>query len=235
MKYILTASIIFLSVAMTLTSCESGSSAKQTEMKSITDSISYAVGMDIWKFYEKQGVSLNPELIYEGLQDLKDGGEVRLTPQQALAVVEKFQQEQLAHTIATNKIKGEKFLAENASQEGVIINPSGLQYKIIESGKNGKKATYKGKVKVSYTGRLIDGKVFSEIPDDGEGVEVSISELLPGWAEALLLMQEGDKWEIYLPSDLGYGAEGMLDPASQQVPIAPYSTLIFQIKLHKVL
>lgn len=124
---------------------------------------------------------------------------------------------------AENKAAGEKFLAENASKEGVKTTASGLQYKIIKEGK-GAVPTDSSKVKVNYKGTLIDGTQFDSSYDRKEPTTFRANQVIKGWTEALTMMPVGSKWELYIPQDLAYGSR----EAGQ---IKPFSTLIFEVEL----
>lgn len=135
-------------------------------------------------------------------------------------------------TIQENKTKAEfgdyikeneKFLAENKSKEGVVTLPSGLQYKIVKEG-TGAKPTPADRVTVHYHGTLIDGTVFDSSVDQGKPATFGVTQVIPGWTEALQLMPVGSKWILYIPADLGYGARATGN-------IKPYSTLIFEVEL----
>lgn len=129
-----------------------------------------------------------------------------------------------------NKAEGEKFLETNKSKEGVVTLPSGVQYKILAPGKaNGKKASANGEVMCDYKGTLIDGTVFDSSYDRGQQAKIAINSVIPAWQEILPMMPEGSKWEIVVPSELGYGERG----AGQH--ILPNSTLCFEIEIHEVL
>ena len=119
--------------------------------------------------------------------------------------------------------EGKKYMEENKTKEGVVVLPSGLQYKVITEGK-GEKPTIENQVKVHYTGTLIDGTVFDSSVERGEPATFGVGQVIKGWTEALTLMPVGSKWEVYIPSDLGYGAQNM-------GAITPFSTLIFEVEL----
>lgn len=121
--------------------------------------------------------------------------------------------------------EGKEYLANKAKEDGVIATGSGLLYKVIKAGK-GKKPTKSSQVKVRYKGSLIDGSVFDESKDD---VTLSVAGVIPGWTEALQLMNEGSKWELYIPYELGYGEQGAGDM------IKPYSVLIFEVELVSII
>ena len=124
--------------------------------------------------------------------------------------------------------EGEEFLAANKKKEGVKTLPSGLQYQVLREGK-GKHPKATDEVKVHYKGTFIDGTVFDRSPEGADPVSVPLAKvkIIPGWIEALQLMQEGAKWRIFIPSDLAYGRGGKRQ-------IGPNQTLIFEIELVKV-
>ncbi len=122
-----------------------------------------------------------------------------------------------------NKANGEKFLAENALKEGVIVTESGLQYEVIKMGK-GKKPVAEDRVKVHYHGTLIDGTVFDSSVNRGEPIVFGLNQVIKGWTEGVQLMPVGSKFRFYIPQELGYGAQN-----TGSIP--PYSTLIFEVEL----
>ena len=121
------------------------------------------------------------------------------------------------------KAQGEKFLAENALREGVIVTESGLQYEVIKMGK-GKKPSATDRVKVHYHGTLIDGTVFDSSVERGEPITFGLNQVIAGWTEGLQLMPVGSKFKLYIPQELGYGSRN-----AGSIP--PYSTLIFEVEL----
>ena len=127
-----------------------------------------------------------------------------------------------------NKTAGEQFLAENAKKEGIITLPSGLQYEVITEG-NGKKPSATDRVKCHYEGTLIDGTLFDSSIKRGQPAVFGVNQVIKGWVEALQLMSEGSKWRLFIPSELGYGAQ----QAGEMIP--PHSTLIFEVELIEVL
>ena len=124
--------------------------------------------------------------------------------------------------------QGKAFLEENKKRAGVVTLPSGLQYEIINEG-TGKMAKATDQVKCHYEGTLIDGPLYDTSIKRGEPAEFGVSQVIPGWVEALQLMPEGPKWKLYIPSDLAYGARG----AGEMIP--PHSTLVFEVELLEVL
>ena len=120
-----------------------------------------------------------------------------------------------------------EFLAQNAEKEGVIVRPSGLQYKVIREG-TGATPGIRDRVTVNYRGTLIDGTEFDSSYQRGEPATFRVNRVIKGWTEALTLMQEGAKWELFIPPELAYGEQG-----TGQL-IGPYETLIFEVELLKV-
>ncbi len=124
--------------------------------------------------------------------------------------------------------KGEKFLAENKTKEGVKTTASGLQYKITKEG-TGKSPAATDRVLVHYEGKLLDGTVFDSSIKRGEPIAFPLNRVIPGWTEGLQLIKEGGKAILYIPSKLAYGASGT--PGG---PIGPNETLIFEVELIKI-
>lgn len=198
------------------------------------DKLSYSIGADLGKNFKAQGIDVNPEVIAKGMQDGISGAQLILTEQQMKDVLSKFQKDLMAKRTAEfnkkadeNKSKGEKFLAENKAKSGVVVLPSGLQYKIVTAG-TGAKPTKTDAVTVEYTGHLIDGTVFDSTDKAGKPATFQVSQVIPGWTEVLQLMPAGSTWEVYVPASLAYG------PRSVGGPIGPNETLIFKIHLISV-
>ena len=205
-----------------------------TSLTTDTEKLSYSIGADLGKNFKKQGIEINSAAMAKGLQDASTNGTLLLTEQQMKDVLSKFQQNLLAkrqaefsHKADENKSKGETFLASNKAKEGIVALTSGLQYKIVKPG-NGVKPNKDDTVTVDYTGHLIDGQVFDSSEKTGKPATFKVSQVIPGWTEALQLMPAGSTWEVYIPSGLAYG------PRSVGGPIGPNETLIFTIHLISV-
>jgi FKBP-type peptidyl-prolyl cis-trans isomerase FklB len=127
-----------------------------------------------------------------------------------------------------NKAEGEKFHKENAKKEGVVTLESGLQYKILKEGK-GDKPAETDRVKVNYKGTLIDGTEFDSSYKRNRPATFGVNRVVKGWTEALQLMPVGSKWQIFVPSELGYGERGSRDK------IGPHATLIFEVELLEIM
>ncbi len=166
--------------------------------------------------------------IYEGKKPEMTYDEAKQTVQAFFMQLEKEMQEANQKAAKQNREIGEAFLSENAKREGVKTTASGLQYEVLESG-NGAQPTANDRVEVHYTGKLIDGTVFDSSVERGVPATFGVTQVIPGWVEALQLMHEGDKWRLYIPSDLAYGPNGAGGL------IGPDTTLIFDVQLLRVI
>lgn len=193
------------------------------------DKFSYGLGMGIGQNLLSMGVEgMNIEDFVKGVSDILAGNKPALSHAEAQQVVtEHFKKLAEAEYEAVKKA-GEEFLAANAKKEGVVVLPSGLQYEVITGG-TGKKPGATDKVECHYEGTLIDGTVFDSSIKRGETATFGVNQVIKGWVEALQLMQEGAKWRLFIPYNLAYGERG----AGEMIP--PYSTLVFEVELIKVL
>lgn len=197
------------------------------DLKSQKEKISYIIGMDIGKNLKSQSLDIDQAALAKGIKDALSGGKSSLTDEEIRQTMGAFQKEMIAKRQALgekNKKEGESFLAENKKKQGVITLPSGLQYKVITAGK-GKKAKPTDTVTVQYRGTLTDGTEFDSSYRRGQPATFPVNGVIPGWTEALGLMQEGAKWQIFVPSNLAYGEKG----AGTQ--IGPNAALIFDLEL----
>ena len=136
-----------------------------------------------------------------------------------------------AKEVSANNVAAAQFLAKNAKEPGVVVLPNGLQYKVVKSGPaTGNKPHLQDEVKVNYEGKLITGKVFDSSYERGQPAAMPLKNLVPAWQQALQLMRPGDEWILYVPPELGYGAEGA---GNGDIPGG--SALIFRIELIDVL
>jgi len=196
-------------------------------LKNQKDKMSYIIGMDIGNNLKKQSIDVDPNILAKGVKDALAGGKPLLTEQEISETTAAFQKEMMAkqeQVAKKNKAEGDAFLSENKKKEGVKTLPSGLQYKVIKAG-TGKKPKSTDTVTTHYRGTLINGTEFDSSYKRGQTVSFPVSGVIPGWTEALQLMEEGAKWQLFIPSNLAYGERGAGGL------IGPNATLIFEIEL----
>lgn len=193
------------------------------------DKFSYGLGMGIGQNLLSMGVSdINVDDFVAALNAVLKGEKPELTHAEAQKVVNDQFQKLSEQAYAKMKEEGEAFLAANSKKEGVVTLPSGLQYEVLVDG-NGKQPTAADRVQCHYEGTLIDGTLFDSSVKRGEPAVFGVTQVIPGWVEALQLMKEGAKWRLYIPYQMAYGEHG----AGEMIP--PYSALIFEVELIKVL
>ncbi len=226
MKYLVILLMIFFTIAC-------GQNVKNVDLKTFDDSVSYAIGADIARNFSTQKMDINNDAFVNGFMDAAAKGDVKITEEVALKVLTRFQQvmmekKQAEETaaITENLVKGQEFLANNKTKDGVVETASGLQYKVITLG-TGKKPLATDKVKVHYKGTLIDGTEFDSSYKAGKPVEFPLNGVIPGWTEGLQHMPVGSKYEFYIPAELAYG-----ERAPQT--IGPNQTLIFEVELLEI-
>ncbi len=197
-------------------------------LKTQKDMQSYAMGVELVRNYKRQGIDFDLDIIIRGMKDAAVGNKLLLTEedlQTSLNIfVSELRRKKAGERLLAqqdNKKKGDEFLAENKTKEGVMTLPNGLQYKILKAG-DGKKPTEADTVEIRYRGTRIDG---TEFENSGERPGTfKISDVIPGWREALKLMPVGSKWQVFIPPQLAYGQRGAGH-------IGPYETVIFEIEL----
>jgi FKBP-type peptidyl-prolyl cis-trans isomerase FklB len=203
-------------------------------LKNDREKFSYSIGMDIGGNLKQGSVDVDPDLLAKGLKDSYGGKKTILTEVEARKTIQDFQQTLTAKRAETmqkvaekNKSAGKKFLAENAGKTGVKTLPSGLQYRELRAG-TGKTPKATDTVTVNYRGTLIEGKEFDSSYKRGTPATFPVSGVIAGWTEALQLMREGAKWQLFIPSNLAYGERGAGGD------IGPNATLIFEVELISV-
>ena len=233
-KILLVASI---AAAVSLTACndksaESAPAPAEVKLETNLQKVSYGIGHNISSSFKKQGVQLDLAALEKGIADGTAGEETALPQAELMAAMQAFQQEQMEKQQAerqavegSNKEAGEKFLAENAKKEGVTVTESGLQYTVVTASGSGKKPASSDTVVVHYKGTLINGEEFDSSYSRNQPATFGVTQVIPGWTEMLLLMDEGDKVNVVIPSELAYG------PSGAGEKIGPNSTLVFDIEL----
>jgi FKBP-type peptidyl-prolyl cis-trans isomerase len=207
---------------------------KASPLKTEMEKVSYAIGVQLGQTFKKQEIDIKVESLMRGLNDTMAGRKLLLNESEIQTVMKSFQKRVMAKAMerqkaeaAKNLAAGKAFLAANGIKEGVRVLPSGLQYKIIKKG-TGKTPTATDKVRTHYRGKLINGMEFDSSYKKGKPAEIFVKGVIPGWTEALQLMKEGGKWELYIPANLAYGEQG-------RPSIPANSTLIFEIELLEVI
>jgi len=200
------------------------------------DKLSYALGMSMGHNFKGTGIkTLNSADFAAGVASVYDGVKPEMTFDEAKRIVNEYfakleaeMQAEAAKQGEVNRKNGEAFLTENAKRDGIKVTESGLQYEVLVSGK-GDSPKASDNVEVHYTGKLIDGTVFDSSVERGVPASFGVTQVIPGWVEALQLMHEGDKWRLYIPSNLAYGPNGAGGV------IGPNMTLIFDVELLRVI
>jgi FKBP-type peptidyl-prolyl cis-trans isomerase len=202
-------------------------SASDYSLDTVDQRVSYGIARNMGANIARQGgveVDLGAFLI--GLQDGLANLKPRVSEADLRAAFETAQ-ERAEAIAAENSSKlaavGNAFLAENKTRTGVVVTASGLQYEVLRAG-SGPKPSANQTVEVHYHGTLVDGTVFDSSVQRGQTISFPVTGVIPGWVEALQLMQVGAKWKLFIPSALGYGDQG-------QGPIPPASVLIFEVEL----
>ena len=189
------------------------------------DKISYALGLSIGNNFQNSGINnLQVEDFVKGLKDVLGGAEPEISYDEAKLVINDYFMNLQKERLELNKKAGEEFLNINKGKAGVVTLPSGLQYQVLKQGEGAKPAA-SDKVKCHYHGTLINGTVFDSSVQRGEPAGFGVSQVIPGWVEALQLMPVGSKWRLFIPSDLAYGEHGAGDA------IEPNSALVFDVEL----
>ena len=207
-----------------LMSCEQKLSLDKEENK-----ISYAIGRQLGESLKSHPVKLDMPTLTLAIKEAYTGKKPALSPQEMRAAVNAMihQSSKLRSEEAkVHEGEAKKFLEENKKKKGIVTLPSGLQYRVLKKGK-GKSPSAKDRVKVHYTGKLINGTVFDSSRKRGTPATFGVRQVVSGWTEALQKMKKGSQWELFIPPQLGYGAKG-------QGQIPPNALLIFDMELLSV-
>lgn len=245
MKFTNLSFVTILGAFLVTSACQQDmNSTPEADLTTKLDSVSYALGYQNGNFLGREGITdIDMNNFNAGMSDGLSQEDGLLTQDQIMAVTNSYMQDMAEQQGAENAEEGSAFLEENKDREGVMVTDSGLQYKVLEEG-DGESPSAEDEVRVHYTGRLIDGTIFDtsikEIAQENglynpqrepyDGAQFPLNRVISGWTEGLQLMQEGAKYEFYIPSDLAYGTRG-----SQGSPIGPNATLIFEVELLEVM
>lgn len=201
-------------------------SCGKSSLDSDQDKYSYAIGIQVTRNIKSQRINLDPEAFALAVKDVMQEKKPRLDEMEMRSAIMKMNQDMannMSPTDVANKQRGDEYLLENKKKPGVTVTESGLQYRVLRRG-SGKNPKINDSVKVHYRGTLIDGKEFDSSHSRGKPAVFPVNRVIPGWTEALQLMNSGAKYELVIPSDIAYGSRG-----TGSIP--PHSVLIFEVEL----
>jgi FKBP-type peptidyl-prolyl cis-trans isomerase len=198
-------------------------------MDSDLEKVSYAVGMSIGESLKAQNLEdIDTKKLSLAMDTIFKNQDPLFTAEEANGIIQAYLDTKKNAAYGSLKLEGEKFLENNKSNKDIQTTESGLQYEIIKSG-NGKKPSKTDTVSVHYHGTLIDGTVFDSSVERGTPASFGVHQVIPGWTEALQLMDIGSKYRLFIPQELAYGANP--HPGG---PIQPFSALIFEVELLEI-
>ena len=225
--------VLAIILMIAVSSCQQNGAVKNVKLKTEVDSASYAIGILVGANNKQQlssfpgGSEMNLEAMSAAFRLASLGEEAAMTEEEANTFIGKYFETASTREAQKNLEEGNAFLEKNKARDGVTTTESGLQYEIITAG-TGEKPTAEDQVRVHYHGTLTDGTVFDSSVERGEPVVFGVTQVIPGWTEALQLMPVGSKWKIYLPSEIAYGERG----AGRD--IGPNTALVFEVELLEI-
>jgi FKBP-type peptidyl-prolyl cis-trans isomerase FklB len=218
-----TVQLLIVGFAIVLSSCSNDATDKtpETEM----EKVSYSLGVNVATGVKAQGLdTIDANAVAKAFKDVFAGNDLDISEEESMQVLQDYFGKLAAEKSAQAGEAGSVYLTENGAREGVITTESGLQYEVMTEG-SGAKPTADDQVTVHYHGMLTDGTVFDSSVDRGEPAQFGVTQVIPGWIEALQLMSVGDKWKLTIPSALAYGDRGAGGL------IGPGATLVFEVEL----
>ena len=223
--YTMKKTYLILSCILIFSSCSNNKTPEND-----LEAVSYSLGVTFGSTVKTQGLDdIDINSLTNGFNDILSENDLLISEDSSLKVIQNYF-EQLSKEKSIISAKEEKnYLEENAQKDGVFTTESGLQYEIILSSNNENKPQETDTVTVHYHGTLLDGTVFDSSIERGETISFPLNMVIPGWTEALQLMNVGDKWKLTIPSKLAYGERG-----EPRAGIGPNSTLIFEVELIKI-
>lgn len=213
-------------VGLVLAGCDSPT--KEVELKTPEQKASYGIGLNMGKSLAQQGIEgMDPKAMSQGIEDALGKKDQRLKDEElveAFGFLQKRAEERMLAVSEESAKAGKKFLEENGKKEGVTTTASGLQYEVLKKAEGAQpKAT--DVVTVHYEGKLTDGSVFDSSVERGSPIDLPVNGVIPGWVEGLQLMHVGEKYKLYIPSELAYGEQ------SPSPAIPANSVLVFELEL----
>lgn len=213
-------------VSLVLAGCDSQTSS--VELKTPAQKASYGIGLNMGKSLSREGMDdLDPKAVALGIEDAMAKKDPQIKDEElaeAFAFLQKRSEERMTKLNEESAQAGKKFLEENGKKEGVVTTKSGLQYEVVKKA-DGAQPKATDVVTVHYEGKLTDGTVFDSSVERGSPIDLPVSGVIPGWVEGLQLMHVGEKYKLYIPSELAYGAQ------SPSPTIPANSVLVFDLEL----
>jgi FKBP-type peptidyl-prolyl cis-trans isomerase len=211
-------------------SINQASAADTTTLNTDKDKLSYGIGVSVGRNFKKQDTDVDIGLLVKGLTDSMAGEKLAIPEKELRRVMNAYQTEIRQKSTQTrriaiedNKKKGDAFLLKNKSVPGMVVLPSGVQYKIVKAGQ-GRKPIDSDLIVCNYRGTLLDGSEF-DATEEGKPASLKLSALIAGWKEVMKLMPVGSKWQVFIPAQHAYGERGVGGD------IGPNETLIFDVEL----
>jgi len=221
-----TVQLLIVGFAIILSSCSNDATDKKPETE--MEKVSYIIASNMAKQLKSQGLdTIDANAVAKAFKDVFEGNDLAISEEESNKIMQDFSEKMIARQAekgAKSVEAGSEYLAENAAKEGVVTTESGLQYEVMTEG-NGARPTADNQVTVHYHGMLTNGTVFDSSVDRGEPAQFGVTQVIPGWTEALQLMSVGDKWKLTIPSALAYGDRGAGGL------IGPGETLVFEVEL----